>query len=114
MPTALASNDRVARHLWRDRAVGRSAARRRRAPGLDAPVRPVLGTPVLGPPVPGPPVPAPTAPRRSQRGRAAPPPPPPGWGPPAPPSAGRSSPRPRRSAGRYPAELTRPFELPPR
>src|SRR5215831_7138967 len=53
MPTALASNDRVARHLWRDRAVGRSAARGRRAPGLDAPVRPVLGTPVLGPPVSG-------------------------------------------------------------
>src|SRR5262245_41087197 len=53
MPTALASNDRVARHLWRDRAVARSAARGRRAPGLDAPVRPVLGTPVLGPPVSG-------------------------------------------------------------
>src|SRR5215831_8537094 len=52
MPTTLASNDRVARHLWRDRAVARSGARGR-APGLDAPVRPVLGTPVLGPPVSG-------------------------------------------------------------
>src|SRR5215831_291087 len=53
MPTTLASNDRVARHLWRERAGARSAVRGRRAPGLDAPVRPVLGTPVLGPPVSG-------------------------------------------------------------
>src|SRR5215831_3178917 len=55
MPTALARKDRVASRLWRDRAVARSAALGRRAPGLGAPVRgpPVLGIPVLGPPVSG-------------------------------------------------------------
>src|SRR5215510_13421126 len=54
MPTTLASKERVARHL-RERAVARSAARGRRAPALDPPVRgpPVLGTPVLGPPLSG-------------------------------------------------------------
>src|SRR5262245_39253483 len=45
MPTALASNDRVAGHLWRDRAMARSDARGRRAPRL--------GAPVLGPAVSG-------------------------------------------------------------